>query len=173
MAGRRRRAAGTAHGHRASRVAALAPALEAALPEPPLALDGSSALLPEVAAQWRELWRSPVARAIDLRADAARLRRLFQALDERLIVSAAIARERLVPGSRGQPRLNPLAGYEAQLTREIERALEHFGMTPLARFRLGIEAGEAADGLARMREQLDRVARRAEPLPRELASEHA
>ena len=46
-------------------------------------------------------------------------------------------------------------------------------MTPLARFRLGIEAGEAADGLARMREQLDRVARRAEPLPRELASEHA
>ena len=43
-------------------------------------------------AQWRELWRSPVARAIDLRADAARLRRLFQALDERLIVSAAVAR---------------------------------------------------------------------------------
>ena len=116
---------------------------------------------------------SPVARAIDLRADAARLRRLFQALDERLIVSAAIARERLVPGSRGQPRLNPLAGYQAQLTSEIERALEHFGMTPLARFRLGIEAGEAADGLARMQEQLDRVARRAEPLPRELASEHA
>ena len=73
-------------------------------------------------------------------------------------------------GSRGQPRLNPLASYEAQLTREIERGMEHFGMTPLSRFRLGIEAAEGADGLARMRDQLDRVAGRAQPLPEGLAA---
>ncbi len=144
---------------------ALGARVEAAAPEAPTALDGESPLLPEVLAQWRELWRSSVARAIDLRADAAGLQRLFQALDERLVVSAAIARERLVVGSRGQPRLSPLASYEAQLTREIERGMEQFGMTPLSRFHLGVEAGGGADGLARMREQLDRVAGRAQPLP--------
>ena len=173
MTGRRQRASGTTQGHQPQGLRRTAVRLRlepapAVTPAPPRALDGESELLPEVRELWAELWRSPVAGAVDLRADAARLRRLFQAIDERLIVSAAVARNRLVAGSRGQPRLNPLVAYEAQLTREIERAMEHFGMTPLARFRLGIEAGDAAHALARMRERLDRVAARAQLLPEQL-----
>ena len=172
MAGRAS-ARGTTQGHRGAPAALRLDPAPALTPTPPRALDGESELLPEVRELWAELWRSPVAGAVDLRADAARLRRLFQAIDERVIVAAAIARNRLVAGSRGQPRLNPLVGYEARLTREIERAMEHFGMTPLARFRLGIEAGEAAHALARMGERLDRAAARAQPLPEELQPRRA
>jgi P27 family predicted phage terminase small subunit len=173
VAGQRQRAHGSTQGHRRRGARLRLDPAPAAPPPPPPALDGESELLPEVREQWAQLWRSPLASAIDLRADAARLRRMFQAIDERLIVAAAIARNRLVAGSRGQPRLNPLVGYEAQLTREIERAMEHFGMTPLARFRLGIQAGDAAHALERMHERLDRVAARAQPVPEELAPPRA
>ena len=122
MTGRRQRASGTTQGHQPQGLRRTAVRLRlepapAVTPAPPRALDGESELLPEVRELWAELWRSPVAGAVDLRADAARLRRLFQAIDERLIVSAAVARNRLVAGSRGQPRLNPLVA-----TRRSSRA---------------------------------------------------
>lgn len=46
----------------------------------------------------------------------------------------------------GQPVLNPLFGYLAQLEGQIARAEEAFGMTPMARHKLGsaAAAGSAA-----------------------------
>ncbi len=44
----------------------------------------------------------------------------------------------LVKGSHEQVMLNPLFRRLRDLNREIARAEEHFGMTPLARLRLGV-----------------------------------
>ena len=44
----------------------------------------------------------------------------------------------LVKGSHEQLMLNPLFRRLRDLNREISRAEEHFGMTPLARLRLGV-----------------------------------
>jgi hypothetical protein len=52
--------------------------------------------------------------------------------------------ERVVPGSMGQPRLNPLASRLKDLEATIRETEREFGMTPLSRLRSGIGVGQAA-----------------------------
>ena len=49
---------------------------------------------------------------------------------------APTVRAPLLEGSHEQLLLNPPVGRLRELNREISRAEEHFGMTPLARLRL-------------------------------------
>jgi phage terminase small subunit len=57
---------------------------------------------------------------------------------------------RLVKGSMGQPVLNPLVGYLAQLEAMITRTEKEFGMTPMARTRLDLRRPTADDELAEL-----------------------
>lgn len=59
-------------------------------------------------------------------------------MDEREKLHAATVRAPLVRGSHEQLMLNPLFRRLRDLNRQIARAEEHFGMTPLARLRLGL-----------------------------------
>lgn len=75
---------------------------------------------------------------MDLDADGGALRHWILGVDEREKLRAATVRAPLVKGSREQLMLNPLFRRLRDLNREIARAEEHFGMTPLARLRLGV-----------------------------------
>ena len=75
---------------------------------------------------------------MDLDADGEALRNWILCVDEREKLRAATVRAPLVKGSHEQLMLNPLFRRLRDLNREIARAEEHFGMTPLARLRLGV-----------------------------------
>lgn len=122
-------------------------------PPPPVGLLAGSA------AAWRALWGSPVA-ATYSESDVPALARLFELRDERTRAWRVAKRERLVAGSRGQVRANPLyiliAGFDAEI-----RALEdRFGLTPRGRLALGIALGEAHRSLGELNAAfLDEVTR--------------
>jgi phage terminase small subunit len=89
-------------------------------------------------ALWTTFWASKVSGAVDLDADGEALRHWILCVDEREKLRAATVRAPLVKGSHEQLMLNPLFRRIRDLNREIARAEEHFGMTPLARLRLGV-----------------------------------
>lgn len=102
---------------------------------------------------WDSYWQSPVAAAA-LHIDLAGLERWILAVDEYNRTLKAIRKDRLVDGSAGQPRLNPLAGYLKQCGATIKQLEEAYGLTPMARLKLGISTAQArmsaADLNARM-----------------------
>lgn len=108
----------------------------------------------EVAEQvWEAFWRSPISLKVDLDADGYFLIEWLDAIDrrERLMVDADA--EPVVVGSKGQDVPNPRYSIIAECERTIARVADHFGMTPLSRFRLRIvysEAGQSEDKLARL-----------------------
>lgn len=121
-------------------------------------------LTSEAKAIWRDFWRSPLSQAVDYGSDGPALRRWIWCVSERdrlltELYAPPVAGESgnhlMVRGSMGQEVLNPLLRYEERLSREIMAYEERFGMTPLARMRLGIAFGQAADSLAGMRQRLD------------------
>jgi hypothetical protein len=81
-------------------------------------------------------------------ADHPALLRLFTLLDERERCARAASKQRLIKGSQGQPVLNPLLKQVAALDTEIRQLEDRFGLTPLARLRLGVTFGEAHRSLA-------------------------
>jgi P27 family predicted phage terminase small subunit len=108
------------------------------LPEPP------EGLLKRSQALWEAFWGSEVARAVDLDSDLYRLERWIRDVDEYERTLDEYRQERLVQGSMGQPRLNPLAARLKDLEAVIRETERDFGMTPMARLRLGIAVGQAA-----------------------------
>lgn len=104
---------------------------------------------------WEAFWTSPVANAIDRRSDLPRLERWICALDEYERARRQFRANRLVTGSTGQPVLNPLASYMSSLEAQIRATETDFGMTPMARLRLGIAVGEAARSLAELNAETD------------------
>jgi P27 family predicted phage terminase small subunit len=127
--------AGQNQGHRKQNVLVLAEH-RPTVPTPP------SGLLKPTRDRWYGFWASQVARAVDLDSDLPRLRRWIAATDEYDRVAKTVKRARLVKGSMGQPVLNPLIQYLAQLEGQIAKAETEFGMTPMARLRLGIQLAE-------------------------------
>jgi P27 family predicted phage terminase small subunit len=95
---------------------------------------------------WRDFWASDVSYAVDLKADLGALRRWAHCLSERARFSELVELSPLVKGSAGQLRRNPLVDHIALLNAEITRYEDHFGMTPLARMRLGIASAGAEVG---------------------------
>ena len=117
-------------------------------------------LTPEARATWREFWRSPLASAVDYAGDGPALRRWIWLVSERDRLVARFysqSEERLsltTFGSTGNTVLHPLLRLEERLSREIMMYEDRFGMTPLARMRLGVAIGQAHESLDGMRKRL-------------------
>lgn len=120
-------------------------------------------LTPAVDAIWCAFHRSPLGGAVDEQGDGPALRRWIWLVNEREVLIARFAGEcaegdvesYMVRGSMGQQVLNPLLKFEERLSREIMAYEDRFGMTPLARMRLGIAIGQAADSLDGLRQRLE------------------
>lgn len=112
--------------------------------------------------RWTAFWSSPVAGLVDQRCDLPRLTRWIAATDEYDRIAKVCKGARLVKGSTGQPVLNPLLAYLAQLDVQISRAETEFGMTPMARLRFDVAppAAEQGDEIDELRAR--RAARRAD-----------
>ena len=137
MPGPPRKPGGSAQGHRDRPVLALVGGI-ASVPDPP------AGLLKRTVGRWTALWGSEVAKAVELDSDGYRLERWIRDVDEYERSLSAFRKERLVVGSQGQPRLNPLAARLKDLEATIRETERDFGMTPMARLRLGIAVGQAA-----------------------------
>jgi len=109
--------------------------------------------------RWNAFWRSKLAAYVDPGADAHRLERWIMDVDEYDRVREAYDKAPTVDGSKGQPRLNPLASRLNTLEKQIREAENQFGMTPAARLKLGISFGKGgpvtAEDLNRMVEGND------------------
>lgn len=102
---------------------------------------------------WESFWRSDVSAAVDLDADATELHHWARCVDERERLWDIVKKAPLVKGSHGQLMANPLSRRIRDLTQDIDRISDRFGMNPMARFRLQFtvsEAGKSANELLRM-----------------------
>jgi P27 family predicted phage terminase small subunit len=126
------------------------PKVESQVPRAP---DG---LLASTRRDWREFWQSPKGHLVTPENRPA-LERLFRMRDDLERESEIYRQGRLVTGSVGQIRMNPLAGHILALEAAIVRLETEFGLTPLSASRLGLMFGEASRSLEdlnrRLREQ--------------------
>lgn len=116
---------------------AVSPVGELARPSKP------AKLLKSTEQAWELFWASDVAAVVTPSTWPA-VQRYFTYLDE-LQRAVKVLRDghRLVEGSRGQVRLNPLADYMNRLEEKVGRLETELGLTPMARARLGIAVGQA------------------------------
>jgi len=97
--------------------------------------------------RWQDFWGSPLSGQVEA-SDHGALRRLFWLYDEieRLIVALGKT-GRVVVGSQGQPRANPLYKQVSEFQAECRQLEDRFGLSPKARLALGITYAEAAMSL--------------------------
>jgi P27 family predicted phage terminase small subunit len=126
-------------------------ALPGGQPVPPAAPSG---LLKATREDWVEFWQSPLGSLV-VSADFPAVRRLFTLYDERSRAYQGYRRERLVLGGNKQQALNPLLAAMGMLDKEIRALEDRFGLTPMARLRLGVALGEAAKSLDELNRSLD------------------
>jgi P27 family predicted phage terminase small subunit len=113
--------------------------------------------------RWVQFWGSALASQVEP-SDEGAFRRLFWLYDELDRLREAIEETgRVVAGSQGQPRPNPLYKQVESFQAEARQMEDRFGLSPLSRLRLGItfaDAQASLDGLnsrlaAKMVEQDD------------------
>jgi P27 family predicted phage terminase small subunit len=113
-----------------------------------------SGLLKSTREDWAAFWASPLG-ALVVAADVPALRRLFTLHDERARAYRGLRQAgRLVETDKGTT-LNPLAGFLRSCDAEIRLLEDRFGLSPMARLRLGIALGEAARSLESLNEELE------------------
>lgn len=112
-------------------------------------------MLASTAQAWQDFWSSGIPGQTVLATDLPALRRLFTLYDERERAYRGYAKERLVLGSQGQQVINPLAKVMATADAEIRALEDRFGLSPMARMRLGIAMGEAKKSLEAMNRELE------------------
>jgi P27 family predicted phage terminase small subunit len=98
---------------------------------------------PYARGRWRRFFLSWVADAVNMEADAEALTHWILCVDERAKLRKMASDNPLIKGSHGQLMQNPLRRTVRELSREIARAEDHFGMTALSRWRLQLTASEA------------------------------
>lgn len=92
---------------------------------------------------WRDYWASPVSSAVDRNSDMTALLDWARARNDLEEQRELLDQEGLViDGIKGLIP-NPRIAYVKHLTATISRAELEFGMTPLARSRLGVTIGQA------------------------------
>ena len=123
------------------------------VPPCPLREDGNF-VAQELRDEWLELWRTPVASSWDPQSDLAALHRLFRLRDQvnRLMVKVFEMGD-MVDGSQEQKVLNPLHRLITVLTGQILALEDRFGLSPSARFKLGIEIGGAVKAAQTLEDQ--------------------
>jgi len=92
----------------------------------------------ETSVAWDRFWGSPAASLVRPEA-LAPIQRLFSLYDERERSVRAYRKARFVLGSRGQVRLNPIAGQLNRLEHQILALENVFGLSPKAALGLGIQ----------------------------------
>lgn len=100
-------------------------------------------LLKSTTDAWTVFWRSQMAQLVQVDTDLPALTRLFALYDEHERCYRASREDRLVIGSQGQYVLNPLYRQMVTLETEIRNLEDRFGLSPMARLKLGITFGEA------------------------------
>jgi P27 family predicted phage terminase small subunit len=100
--------------------------------------------------RWVLFWGSPLASQVEP-SDEGAFRRLYWIYDELDRLRQAIEETgRVVEGSQGQPRPNPLYKQVESFQAEARQMEDRFGLSPLSRLRLGItfaDAQASLDGL--------------------------
>ena len=100
--------------------------------------------------RWVAFFGSALASQVEP-SDEGAFRRLFKLYDELDRLWEAIEETgRVVPGSQGQPRPNPLFKQVEAFQAEARQLEDRFGLSPLSRLRLGItfaDAQASLDGL--------------------------
>lgn len=104
---------------------------------------------------WCVFWRSKLASLVKPDSDLPALERLFSLYDERERCYRAAKKNRLVQGSQGQMVLNPLYKQMNVLDTEIRNLEDRFGLTPMARLKLGVQFGDTHRSLEEMNRRLD------------------
>lgn len=144
--------AGKSVGHRSSSIVRLVTDTVAlGIPAPP---DG---WLDTTLQDWRVFWESPTSRVVSAESRPA-LIRLFRMRDDWEREYASFKEARLVKGSVGQVRLNPLAGHLLALETAMGRLEDQFGLTPLSASRLGIAFFEAQKSLEELNRAIEHPA---------------
>jgi P27 family predicted phage terminase small subunit len=142
----RKKPADRRQGHRSTqKVVDLKPVVGFKPPRPPANLLKSSR------ERWAAFWKTDISRAVE-ESDFYALRRWIEAVDERERLAPVIRKSPTVPGSMGQPVLNPLGRRLTELEKQIEGFERQFGMTPKGRADLGIATGHAAMTAAQLNE---------------------
>lgn len=100
------------------------------MPDPP---DGIG---PYALEAWAHFWRTPVSGLVDMNRDGERIRHWARCVHERRRLWDMWAASPLMKDANNALRGNPLFRQISTLTADIERAEQHFGMTPLAKMRL-------------------------------------
>ena len=105
--------------------------------------------------RWADYWQSDVARLVDAQTDGIAVVRLFSLYDERERAYRAYKRKRMVPGSQGQPVVNPIWKHAAVMDAEIRQLEDRFGVTPQAKLKLGVQLNAAVRSLEDMNRELN------------------
>lgn len=122
---------------------------------PPLPHPHGRKLLASTAAAWDEFWAGELAQLVN-RADLPALGRLFQMYDLRERMQRALLAEPWVAGSTGQIVAHPAAKELASLDGRIVALEDRFGVTPMARLKLGVTFGAAVKSLEDLNREFDR-----------------
>lgn len=94
---------------------------------------------PQVTESWNDFWSSPLAGPqVTKPTDAPALRRLFDGRHRLLVAFDAFDEEPIVVGSTGQPTMSPWAAEIHRLEAMVSKLEDKFGLTPLARLKLGV-----------------------------------
>ena len=91
-------------------------------------------------------WTSPSA-ALVLPGDLPALRRLFAFRDEQERALRSYREKPVWEGSKGQPVVSGFAEEYARLERLVAPLEDRFGLSPLARLKLGVTFGQATESL--------------------------
>jgi len=115
----------------------------------------------DVQAEWVEFWSSPLANPSVLKpTDVPALRRLFD-LRARLVDAQRRFNEAPVAeGSMGQPVMSPWAQEIHRLESAISKLEDKFGLTPMARLRLGVTFEEGVSLASRNQALLQQLGQR-------------
>lgn len=101
---------------------------------------------------WRAYFASPLS-ALIKETDLPVVRRLWGYYQQHEELTVIFDRGRLVPGSTGQPRINPAHDALMKLDSAIHRLENELGLTPTARLRLGITFADATTSLEKLTER--------------------
>ena len=108
----------------------------------------------ETAVRWGEFWQSKLAGNVEA-SDEGALRRLFKLYDEiDRLWEAVEATGRVVDGSQGQPRPNPLFKQIEAFQAEARQLEDRFGLSPMSRLKLGVTFADAHLSLAALNDRL-------------------